>query len=131
MGAVAAGLFFGGAGAAVAASWHELPQMHTTGVEFADGEYKFNPAGKNHGSFEWRGYLRDDAPRDGHNVYMQVKVEGHGWVRYNGKQRKTVHMHHSNWDGAQRYTEKAYIRACRDRGSLRPDNCSPEQYRHR
>ncbi|OQR61389.1 hypothetical protein B6E66_25210 [Streptomyces maremycinicus] len=58
---------------------------------------------------------------------MLVRVESHGWVRYNGKQRKTVALHHSNWDGAQRYINDAEIKACRDRGSLHPDNCSHTQ----
>ncbi|MEH0578908.1 MULTISPECIES: hypothetical protein [Streptomyces] len=68
--------------------------------------------------------MKDSDPEDGHNVYMLVRVEGHGWVRYNGKQRKTVALHQSNWNGAQRYTNNAEIKACRDRGSLHPDNCS-------
>ena len=91
------------------------------------GEYKFNPPGTHHGSFEWNGLLKDSVPEDGHNVYVQVRVEGHGWARYYGKQRSTVRMQHADWSGSQRYTDDAEIRACRDRGSLRPDNCSPTQ----
>ncbi|MFF4584054.1 hypothetical protein [Streptomyces sp. NPDC001388] len=123
--ALAAGLFFVGVGTAAADAWKKLPEMHPTGVVFRDGTYRFNPAERNHGAFEWAGYLEDGAPDDGHNVYVQARVESHGWSRYDGKQRRTVYMRHSNWDGAQRYTQRAEIRACRDRGSLRPDNCSP------
>ncbi|MDX2676922.1 hypothetical protein [Streptomyces soliscabiei] len=101
-----------------------MPNLHSSGVDFLKGQYRFNPAGRNHGAFEWQGDLKDSDPEDGHNVYMLVRVEGHGWVRYNGKQRKTVSLHQSNWDGAQRYTNNAKIKACRDRGSLHPDNCS-------
>ncbi|WP_244188760.1 hypothetical protein [Streptomyces yokosukanensis] len=93
-------------------------------MTFEEGRYRFNPVERNHGSFEWSGYLNDVDPNDDHNGYMQVRVEGHDWSRYYGKQRKRVFLHHSNWDGAQRYTEDAYVRVCLDRGTLRPDNCS-------
>ncbi|MFM9595215.1 hypothetical protein ACKI1J_38195 [Streptomyces scabiei] len=125
-GLVAAGLILSGAGAALAAQERgNIPTLGTRGVEFLEGRYKFNPPGVNHGSFEWTGALKDANARDGHNVYVQVRVEGHGWARYYGKQRRTVQMHQSNWSGSQRYTNDADIRVCRDRGSLRPDNCSP------
>ncbi|WP_327314920.1 hypothetical protein [Streptomyces sp. NBC_01235] len=124
-GVLATGAFLVGAGTAVGAvGWQGIPAMHSSGVDFVEAKYRFNPAGHNHGAFEWKGDLKDSQPEDGHNVYMLVRVEGHGWVRYNGKQRKTVSLHHSNWDGAQRYTNTAEIKACRDRGSLHPDNCS-------
>ncbi|WP_256339573.1 MULTISPECIES: hypothetical protein [unclassified Streptomyces] len=29
-----------------------------------------------------------------------------------------------NWDGAERHAVNAYLRVCRDKGSLHPDNCS-------
>lgn len=122
--AVAAGTFLLGVGAATAQSWHTIPPLTPTGVAFTRGHYQFNPAGRNHGAFEWKGKLRDAAPRDRNNVYMQVRVEGHGWVRYYGKQRQTVTMHHFNWDGAQRYTDDAEVQACRDVGSVLPDKCS-------
>ncbi|MFF3938090.1 hypothetical protein [Streptomyces phaeofaciens] len=124
LGVVAAGLLLVGAGSAVADSWHGLGTLETTGADLLGGRYRFNPPERNHGSFEWRGDLRDMDHHDGHNVYMQVRVESHPWVRYKGKQRKTVTLHHSDWVGAQRYVNKAEIRVCRDRGSLRPDNCS-------
>ncbi|WP_329217124.1 hypothetical protein OG352_14160 [Streptomyces sp. NBC_01485] len=125
VGVLATGAFLVGAGTAVGtAGWHGMPELHSSGVDFLEGEYRFNPAGQNHGAFEWKGQLKDADPEDGHNVYMLVRVEGHDWVRYNGKQGKTVSLHHSNWDGAQRYTSHADIKACRNRGSLHPDNCS-------
>lgn len=127
-GVLAAAAFLSGAGTALGAvDWHDLPQMRSSGVRFLEGEYRFNPPGQNHGAFEWKGGLKDADWGDGHNVYVLVRVESHGWVRYNGKQRKTVSLHHSNWDGAQRYTDDAEIKACRDRGSLHPDNCSLTQ----
>jgi hypothetical protein len=127
VGLVAAGVFLAGAGTAVASSWQRLPELAVKGsAAFEEGHYRFNPAERNHGSFEWTGYLNDISPDDDHNGYLQVRVEGHDWVRYYGKQRKRVYLHHSNWDGAQRYTINAFIRVCLDRGTLRPDNCSHE-----
>ncbi|MFD3929390.1 hypothetical protein [Streptomyces sp. NPDC058614] len=128
VGVLAGALIFTGAGTALAAWGKSMPLLESAGVEFAQGRYKFNPAGTNHGSFEWKGKLRDLSPGDGHNVYMQVRVEGHDWVRYYGKQGRSVSLHQSNWDGAQRYTTEVYIRACRDRGALRPDNCSRTKF---
>ncbi|MEV0978001.1 hypothetical protein [Streptomyces sp. NPDC049915] len=125
-GVLAAGVFLLGAGTAAATpGWHKLPLIKGAGVRFIDGEYRFNRPLQNHGAFEWQGKLEDADKQDGHNVYMLVRVEGHGWIRYNGKQNKTVSLHNSNWDGAQLYTHHAYMRACRDKGSLQPDNCSP------
>lgn len=123
-GVLTAALFATGAGTAFAASWHKIPTLTTGGAKFYDGQYKFWPAGQHHGAFEWKGKLQDTDSGDGHNVYMQVKVEGYDWSRYNGKQKKTVPLDYYNWDGAERYTVNAYIRVCRDKGSLHPDNCS-------
>ncbi|MBP5863823.1 hypothetical protein F3K20_14030 [Streptomyces scabiei] len=125
---VAAGLIFTAAGAALAAEQGEIPRLQAPGAAFVDGRYKFNPPGTNHGSFEWAGILKDTNLRDGHNVYVQVRVEGHGWARYYGKQRSAVRLHHSNWSGSQRYTDDAAIRVCRDRGALHPDNCSRTEH---
>jgi hypothetical protein len=130
VGAAAAVAFFAGMGTAAADAWHKLPEMRPQGVWFYAGHYRFNPPEQNHGAFEWSGKLRDALPNDGHNVYMLARAEAHGWSRYNGKERRVVNMHHFTWSGAQRYTDDADIRACRDRGSLRPDNCSPEFHYH-
>ncbi|MFI8522310.1 hypothetical protein ACIGEZ_31510 [Streptomyces sp. NPDC085481] len=121
--AVAAGLFVGGVGGAVAASWHRL-NMETNGAKFV-GDYAWEPKETNHGAFHFRGMLRDDEAGDGHNVYIQAKVQGYGWSRFNGTQRKDVYVDKLVYDGAARYSTDAEIRVCRDRGSLRPDNCSP------
>ncbi|MGW2015933.1 hypothetical protein [Streptomyces sp. NPDC001927] len=121
--AVAAGLFLGGVGAAVADSWHDLPKMTTRGV-VATGEYTWEPRGQNHGGFHFDVKLKDDEATDGHNVYLETKVEGYSWSRLYGVQRKTVTLKKVIYDGAAQYTNEAWIRACRDRGSLRPDNCA-------
>lgn len=121
--AVAAGLFVGGIGAAVADSWQRL-DLNTTGAKF-NGQFAWEPAGKNHGAFHFRGMLRDDVAGDGHNVYIQAKVQGYGWSRFNGVQRKDVYVDELVFDGAARFSTDAKVRVCRDRGSLRPDNCSP------
>ncbi|MEU9432089.1 hypothetical protein [Streptomyces sp. NPDC048252] len=126
LGLAAVGLMFGGAVAAPATPvGGELPAFESTGVEFSSGKYKFNRPGVNHGAFEWWGQLTDTSPGDRHNVYAEVKVQGHDWVRYYGKQGRSVRLHKSNWDGAQRYTAKVRFRVCRDRGALRPNNCAP------
>ncbi|MFI1467221.1 hypothetical protein [Streptomyces wuyuanensis] len=127
-GLLTAGLFAAGVGTAFAASWHTIPTLSTGGASFTSGQYKFHPAGSSHGAFQWSGKLNDTDHGDGHNVYMQVKVEGYGWSRYNGKQKSSVSLNKLNWDGAQRYTDDAYIRVCRDKGSLNPDNCSPTKH---
>lgn len=123
---VAAGVFLAGAGAAIAESWHYMPDFQARGANFQNGHYRFNPPGQNHGSFEWAGYLRDTSPRDGHNVYVRVRVEGHDGVEYYGKQGKSVFLHKSNWEASQRYTDDAYVRACVDRGTVWLDDCSGE-----
>ncbi|MCX4761995.1 hypothetical protein OG562_13635 [Streptomyces sp. NBC_01275] len=128
LGLAAAGLVLSAAVTAFASPVKgTIPNLDPQGVEFSNGKYKFNRPGVNHGAFEWWGQLKDTIAADRHNVYVEVKIQGHDWVRYYGKQRSSVRLHHSNWDGAQRYTGKAKLRVCRDRGALRPDNCAPEQ----
>ncbi|MFE9449485.1 hypothetical protein [Streptomyces sp. NPDC006739] len=131
VGVVAAGVFLAGVGTALASAWRPLPDLLTTGAYFQHGNYQFNPPERNHGSIEWNGFLTDGDPNDGHNGYMEVRVEGHDWVRYYGKQGKRVYLHHSNWDGAQRYTDNAYLRTCRDKGAIHPDNCTSTYQLHR
>ncbi|MEU6984129.1 hypothetical protein ABZ946_11955 [Streptomyces sp. NPDC046324] len=128
--AVAAGLFLGGAGVAVADGWHKLPHMETQGL-IADGSYKWEPRGENHGGFHFKVSLEDADPLDGHNVYVESKVEGYSWSRLYGAQRKTVTLDKVIYDGAAQITSEAWIRACRDRGSLRPDNCAKTVRRER
>ncbi|MEU7115189.1 hypothetical protein [Streptomyces sp. NPDC046182] len=128
--AVAAGLFVGGAGVAAADSWHEAGPITTTGAWFSDWSYTWEPRGRNHGGFHFKGSLIDRNAEDGHNVYVQAKVEGYSWNRFNGVQKKTVALDKIVYDGAAQYTSTADIRVCRDRGSLRPDNCShPKSYK--
>ncbi|WP_328839086.1 hypothetical protein [Streptomyces europaeiscabiei] len=124
-------LFALGAGTAVAASWHNIPLTTTSGAEFNSGQYKWHPSGTNHGAFEWKGNLKDTNDGDDHNVYMQVKVEGYDWNRYNGKQKKSVPLNFLNWAAPQQYTDDAYIRVCRDKGSFNPDNCSATKHYQR
>ncbi|MFF8410953.1 hypothetical protein [Streptomyces omiyaensis] len=120
--AVVAGLFFGGAGVAVADSWHDL-KMRSSGVGFA-GHYKWEPKFVHRGGFHVRGKLKDEDLDDGHNVYLRARVEAYDWTRIKGVQRGTVHVDHVFFDGAVLETGYARIQVCRDRGSLRPDNCS-------
>ncbi|MFF5934872.1 hypothetical protein [Streptomyces sp. NPDC012508] len=97
----------------------------------AVGKYKWEPRGQNHGGFHFDVKLTDDEDNDGHNVYLESKVEGYSWSRLYGVQRKTVTLKKVIYDGAAQITSEAWIRACRDRGSLRPDNCSDAVYRER
>ncbi|MFG3018176.1 hypothetical protein ACGFZQ_06420 [Streptomyces sp. NPDC048254] len=43
----------------------------------SSGQYAFWPSNQNHSAFEWAGNLDDTDNGDGHNVYMQVRVEGY------------------------------------------------------
>ncbi|WP_436737610.1 hypothetical protein [Streptomyces sp. BBFR102] len=121
---LAAGLFFTGAGSAVADAWRSMPLLKGTGVAFEKAKYTMYPKFTQHGGFGFKGNLRDTHQSDGHNVYVQAKVEGYSWRRFNGKQKKTVKLQKVVYDGAALYVSEAWIRACRDRGSLRPDNCT-------
>jgi hypothetical protein len=112
------------------AAWKGIPTLHSGGVKFYGGKYKFEPSGTNHGAFHWKGNVQDTSKSDGHNVYIEVRVEGYDWSRFNGKQKKTVWLNKLSYDGAALYTRVAWIRACLDRGSLHPDNCSvTKQYK--
>ncbi|MFF8511285.1 hypothetical protein ACF064_24670 [Streptomyces sp. NPDC015492] len=122
---VAAGLFFGGMGVAVADSWHSVKDpLTTTGAHFEDIEYRWEPAGEKHGAFRFRGSLRDGNYNDGHNTYVEVRAHSYGWQRFKGVQKRTVQLENKVYDGATRYTNSADMRVCRDRGALRPNNCS-------
>lgn len=126
--AIAAGLFLGGAGGAVADSWRAIPSRTTDGAKFHEAKYLWEPKLVNYGGFHFKGDLVDRLPDDGHNVYLQVRVEGYAWNRFNGVQRKSVRLDRIVHDGQAQYTSEAWLRVCRDRGSLRPDNCSPDVY---
>ncbi|MFK0101045.1 MULTISPECIES: hypothetical protein [unclassified Streptomyces] len=122
--AIAAALFFGGMGTAFAGSWHSVPELSTSGAAFVGGSYMWEPRGQNRGGFHVRGRLSDTAKGDGHNVYVLTKVEGYSWNRFNGKQGRTVPLNKVVYDGAAQLTKESWIRMCRDRGSIHPDNCS-------
>ncbi|CAI4168309.1 hypothetical protein KQH21_14075 [Streptomyces sp. IpFD-1.1] len=121
---LAAGLFFTGAGSAVADAWRNMPTLRSTGVKLTKGKYTMYPKFTKHGGFRFKADLVDDERGDGHNVYVQARVEGYSWRRFNGQQKKTVTIQKEVYDGAALYVSEAWIRACRDRGSLRPDNCT-------
>ncbi|MFF9013068.1 hypothetical protein ACF09C_08890 [Streptomyces sp. NPDC014870] len=104
--------------------------METPGLT-AGGDYKWEPRGQNHGGFHFKLTLTDADPADGHNVYVETKVEGYSWSRIYGVQRKSVRLDKVIYDGAAQYTNEAWLRACRDRGSLRPDNCAQTLRYHR
>ncbi|AVH99660.1 hypothetical protein C5L38_16040 [Streptomyces sp. WAC00288] len=122
---ITAGLFFGGMGAAAAASaWHDTGILTTGGADFKEGKYKWEDPGQMHGAFHIKGKLRDTGLDDDHNVYLQVKVHSYAWNRFNGTQKKNVWLDKIVYDGATRYTNTAEVRVCQNRGSLRPDNYS-------
>jgi hypothetical protein len=122
---VAAGLFFGGMGVAAADSWHSVSDpLVTTGASFEEVKYRWEPAGVKHGGFRFKGALRDLNYNDGHNVYVEARAHAYGWQRFKGVQKGTVSLNESVHDGATRYTNTADMRVCRDRGALRPNNCS-------
>ncbi|MFD3530432.1 hypothetical protein [Streptomyces sp. NPDC058664] len=122
----AVGLFVGGMGVAVADSWHSLAKpIKTEGAHFEKVEYRWEPAGAKRGAFRFKGSLRDGDYNDGHNVYLEVRPHAYGWQRFKGVQKRSVQLEEAVWDGATRYTNSADMRVCRDRGALRPNNCSP------
>ncbi|MEU7075377.1 hypothetical protein AB0B30_33720 [Streptomyces narbonensis] len=121
---VAAGLFFGGMGVAVADSWKSVPRTAATGVALESGAYKWEDPGKNHGAFHLRGRLADRDITDGNNVYLEIRVAGYSWNKFKGIQNRTVPVDALVYDGAARYTTTAQFRVCRDRGAIRPNNCS-------
>ncbi|MFE0773013.1 hypothetical protein [Streptomyces sp. NPDC058861] len=121
-----AGLFFGGMGAAAADSWHSLKEPVTTkGAQFQSVKYRWEPAGEKHGAFRFKGTLHDADGDDGHNVYLLVRAHRYPWQRFNGVQKRSVSIENTVYDGAALHTNTADMRVCRNRGSLRPDNCSP------
>ncbi|MFI6419139.1 hypothetical protein ACIBG6_17315 [Streptomyces sp. NPDC050842] len=122
---VAAGLFFGGMGVAMADSEHKLI-ITDPGVVFA-GTYQWQPTSKVPSGLHVKGELRDDDGDDGHNVYLRTRVEGYAWGRLTGTQRRNVKVDKVFVDGAVLKTKEVRLQVCRDRGSLRPDNCSPER----
>ncbi|MEU6945721.1 hypothetical protein ABZ957_10855 [Streptomyces sp. NPDC046316] len=129
--AVAAGLFVGGAGVAVADGWERIPKLQTKGAEFGSAAYTWEPRGRNHGGFHFNGELADLNVKDGHNVSVEVKVNGYGWNTFKGVQNKRISLDKVVYDGAAQLTTDAWIRLCRDRGSLRPDNCSVTRHYQR
>ncbi|ALO09824.1 hypothetical protein AQF52_4230 [Streptomyces venezuelae] len=122
---VAAGLFFGGMGVAVADSEHKFV-MTDPGVALV-GTYQWQSTSKVPSGLHVKGELKDDDPDDGHNVYLRTRVEGYPWGRIKGVQRKNVKVDEVFFDGAVLKTKEVRLQVCRDRGSLRPDNCSPER----
>ncbi|MFI8421875.1 hypothetical protein [Streptomyces sp. NPDC085479] len=121
--AVVAGLFFGGAGVAVAGSWHKM-DLTTSGASFkgrwAWQSKKIVPSG-----LHVQGVLKDEKPNDGHNVYLRLRVYSYPWGEIRGVQRKAVTVDKVLSDGAVLVTKEVRMHLCRDRGSLRPDNCTP------
>jgi hypothetical protein len=109
-------------GVAVADSWHDVT-MKTTGAKFT-GRYMWEPQLQKHGGLRLKGSLKDTNNDDGHNVYIYSKVEGYPWVRTKGVQKKTVSIDKTFFDSALLVTDLVEVQVCRDRGSLRPDNCS-------
>ncbi|MEV4944602.1 hypothetical protein [Streptomyces sp. NPDC053755] len=62
---------------------------------------------------------------------MDTRVEGYSWKRFRGVQKRSIYLDKVIYDGAVQQTGQAWLRACRDRGSLRPDNCSDHVYYER
>ncbi|MFF5919652.1 hypothetical protein ACFY8C_15030 [Streptomyces flavochromogenes] len=122
---VAAGLFFGGMGVAVASSPHKLV-MRTPGVAFV-GTYAWQPTTKVPSGLHVKGELRDENDGDGHNVYLRVKVEEYPWGDLKGVQRADMKVDKVFTDGAVLKTKEVRMQVCLDRGSLRPDYCSRER----
>ncbi|MFF5390479.1 MULTISPECIES: hypothetical protein [unclassified Streptomyces] len=122
---VTAGLFFGGMGTAMASSESKLV-LRTPGAALV-GTYQWQPTSKAPSGLHVKGTLRDEAPNDGHNVYLRSKVEGYSWRQLKGVQRKSIKVDKVFYDGAVLKTKEVRLQVCLDRGSFRPDSCSTEQ----
>ncbi|MFE6460737.1 hypothetical protein [Streptomyces cinereoruber] len=122
---VTAGLFIGGMGAAVASSEHKLT-LRTPGAALV-GTYQWQSTSKVPSGLHVKGSLRDEAPNDGHNIYLRYKVEGYSWSQIKGVQRKSIKVDKIFYDGAVLKTKEVRLQVCLDRGSFRPDRCSTEQ----
>ncbi|MFD6363215.1 hypothetical protein ACH4MA_16395 [Streptomyces roseolus] len=123
--AVVAGLFFGGAGVAAADSWREL-NLNTSGASFK-GAWAWQSPKRIPSGLHVKGTLKDEKPRDGHNVYLRLRVYSYPWGEIRGVQGKSVKVDKVLSDGAVLVTKEVRLHLCRDRGSLRPDNCTPLQ----
>ncbi|MFJ4873020.1 hypothetical protein [Streptomyces sp. NPDC088757] len=122
---VTAGLFFGGMGAAMASSEAKLV-LKTPGAALV-GTYQWQPTNKVPSGLHVKGSLRDEAPNDGHNIYLRSKVEGYSWSHLKGVQRKSIKVDKVFYDGAVLKTKEVRLQVCLDRGSFRPDRCSTER----
>ncbi|MFI1974847.1 hypothetical protein [Streptomyces wedmorensis] len=119
---VAAGLFFGGMGVAVADSWHSWTAQ-TTGAKFT-GRYKWQPKDQPPSGLHVQGQLSDESAGDGHNVYLEVQIAAYPKKRIKGVQRDSVKVDTVLKDPALLVTRDVEVQLCRDRGALRPDNCA-------
>ncbi|MEV8587016.1 hypothetical protein [Streptomyces sp. NPDC051180] len=122
---VAAGLFFGGMGVAMADSWH-VWKMETPGATFV-GKYRWQPQSQQPSGLQVQGKLTDSSPDDGHNVYLEVQIAAYPKGRIKGVQKKTVRIDRVLKDPALLVTRDVEVQLCRDRGALRPDNCAKLQ----
>ncbi|MGW0121251.1 hypothetical protein [Streptomyces sp. NPDC003327] len=119
---LAAGLFFGGMGVAVADSWRDV-EMKTAGAKFK-GSYQWQPKGQPPSGLHLKGSLIDAEATDGHNNYLKVNIAGYPERRIKGVQKKSVQVNKVLYDQALLITREVQVTLCRDRGAFRPDNCA-------
>ncbi|MCK1795458.1 hypothetical protein MTQ01_05435 [Streptomyces sp. XM4193] len=103
-----------------------MQYMETTGVEW-EGSYRFLPPGKStRGAFNFKGKLRSFDKNNG--AKLEVRVEGYGKRTYRAARGKAKTYNELVYDGAAQRTKDAWVKLCRDRGTLVPDNCTGEEY---
>lgn len=116
-----AGMVGVGAGSAAAGAFTHS----TTGIKI-NGTYVFEPDSVRYGPFHWYGTL-EDTENDGNAGKVQVRVEGYGYATFYNNKDKDKYWDELVYDPQATRTDLAHAKICRDRGSLRPDNCSTER----
>lgn len=90
------------------------------------GEYRFLPPGKKtRGAFNFKGTLRSLDKNNG--VKLEVRVEGYPKRTFRAARGTSKRYDQLVYDGAAQRTKIAWVKLCRDRGTLVPDNCSEEE----
>lgn len=109
-----------------AGGFKEMGKIATTGASWR-GRYRFLPSGKRtRGAFHFKGTLRVTDKNNG--AKLEVRVAGYSHTEFRASRGSSKNFDELVFDGAAQRTNDAWVKICRDRGSLIPDNCSKERY---
>lgn len=113
----------------VAAQFEQMDGLNTTGVKWK-GSYRFLPPGKKtRGAFHFKGTLQSTDTNDG--AKLEVRVAGYAKKTFRASRGTSKKYDELVYDGAAQRTKDAWAKVCRDRGTLKPDNCSEEMFYER